>query len=40
VVFVFGNIFVDDYVRFVAPALSDEFNYFGWFVPENELGKN
>ena len=36
----FGNDFIDDYVRVVELALGDEFNWFSWFVFDNNFGSN
>ena len=35
----FGNKFIDDYIKVVEIALGDEFNWFSWFVFENDMGK-
>ena len=35
----FGNKFIDDYIKVVEIALGDEFNWFSWFVFENDFGK-
>jgi hypothetical protein len=36
----FGNKFIDDYIKVVEIALGDEFEWFSWFVFENNFGKN
>jgi hypothetical protein len=36
----FGNKFIDDYIKVVEIALGDEYNWFSWFVFENDFGKN
>ena len=35
----FGNKFIDDYIHVVEIALGDEYNWFSWFVFENDFGK-
>ena len=36
----FGNEFIDAYIKVVEIALGDEYNWFSWFVFENDFGKN
>jgi hypothetical protein len=35
----FGDKFIDDYIKVVEIALGDEFNWFSWFVFDNDFGK-
>lgn len=36
----FGNSFIDDYIRVVEIALDDKYEWFSWFVFENNFGEN
>jgi hypothetical protein len=36
----FGNQFIDDYIRVVELALDDKYEWFSWFVFENNFGEN
>lgn len=36
----FGNSFIDDYIRVVEIALDDKYEWFSWFVFENDFGRN
>ena len=34
----FGSEFIDDYIQVVEIALGDDYNWFSWFVFENDFG--
>lgn len=34
----FGGEFIDDYIQVVEIALGDDYNWFSWFVFENDFG--
>lgn len=34
----FGNEFIDDFIQVVEIALGDDYNWFSWFVFENDFG--
>ena len=36
----FGNQFMEDYIRVVEIALDDKYEWFSWFVFENNFGEN
>ena len=36
----FGNSFIDDYIRVVEIALEDKYEWFSWFVFDNDFGEN
>jgi len=36
----FGNSFIDDYIRVVEIALDDKYEWFSWFVFDNDFGRN
>lgn len=36
----FGNEFIEDYIRIISISINDYYEWYGWFVFDNNYGKN
>ena len=36
----FGNEFIEDYIRIISISINDYYEWYGWFVFDNDYGRN